>query len=446
MGAAAFGGTHMSRKIPGNQSHLSDSDRAHIEEALNRNLPFTHIARFLFKDPSTIAKEVKKHRVFQKPNHFNDGARNQCLHRPNCEKRNLCQTGNCRALCRRCSNCNAVCPDFTKDVCRRLQRAPYVCNGCDKKQACRREKAYYRCTSAYKAYRQTLVTARQGVNISFEQMAKLDTLVTPLLKRGQSPAHVFATHESEIPISMRSLYRYIDQQHIGARNIDLPRKVRFRPRKRYVNRKPLDRAVREERNHDHFLAFLAEHPDASFVEMDTVEGRKAGKVLLTFFLRSCRLQLAFLLERKTKECVTAAIAAIRQTLGADSFAAIFSVLLTDNGSEFLDPLAIEEGGGCRVFFCNPNSSWQKGALERNHELLRYVLPKGTSFDRFTQDHIALLVNHVNGLCRNSLHGKSPFQMADFLLPSGSLHALGCLPIPPDQVTLIPQLLTSFFRA
>ena len=53
----------MSKYIPGNQKHLTLDDRKYIENALNKGTTFKDIARFLCKDPTTISKEVKAHRL-----------------------------------------------------------------------------------------------------------------------------------------------------------------------------------------------------------------------------------------------------------------------------------------------------------------------------------------------------------------------------------------------
>lgn len=60
----------MSHLIPGNQKNLVLNDRIYIENALNRCLSFKDIARFLCKDPTTISKEVRNHRVHE--SHFHD--------------------------------------------------------------------------------------------------------------------------------------------------------------------------------------------------------------------------------------------------------------------------------------------------------------------------------------------------------------------------------------
>ena len=81
----------MSNLIPGNQKHLTLEDRLSIEKALSHGESFKNIARFLCKDPTTISKEVKKHRLsdwYHKGTFYN--ARNFCVHRYHCRKTNAC--------------------------------------------------------------------------------------------------------------------------------------------------------------------------------------------------------------------------------------------------------------------------------------------------------------------------------------------------------------------
>lgn len=53
----------MSKYIPGNQKHLTLNDRIYIENELAKGTPFKDIAAFLCKDPTTISKEVRAHRL-----------------------------------------------------------------------------------------------------------------------------------------------------------------------------------------------------------------------------------------------------------------------------------------------------------------------------------------------------------------------------------------------
>ena len=115
----------MSKYIPGNQKHLSLEDRKYIERSLNNGSSFKDIARFLCKDPTTISKEVKLHRVsdwYHKGSFLN--AHNFCIHRYHCRKTNVCRKIIlCNIKCTSCPTCNQTCPDFVKEQCNRLDKA-----------------------------------------------------------------------------------------------------------------------------------------------------------------------------------------------------------------------------------------------------------------------------------------------------------------------------------
>ena len=125
----------MSKYIPGNQKHLTLEDRIYIENELNKGTTFKDIAKFLCKDPTTISKEVKAHRIsdwYHKGTFYN--AKNFCVHRYHCRKTNACgKIILCGVKCASCPTCNQTCRDFEKERCSRLDKAPYVCNGCPKK-------------------------------------------------------------------------------------------------------------------------------------------------------------------------------------------------------------------------------------------------------------------------------------------------------------------------
>ena len=136
---------------------------------------------------------------------------------------------------------------------------------------------------------------------------------------------------------------------------------------------------------------------------------------------------------------------LKRTLGDFEFSRLFEVILTDNGTEFSDPESIELSAinGERlsnVFFCDPNASWQKGSIEKNHEYIRYVLPKGTSFAGLTQEDCNLLASHINSVPRKSLNNQSPFEAGQGFIGLDNITKLGISQIPYDDVNLSIRLL------
>ena len=184
--------------------------------------------------------------------------------------------------------------------------------------------------------------------------------------------------------------------------------------------------------------------------MDTVYGTIGGKVLFTIIFTKTELMIAFLCDNRTARCILEKLRFLWEGLGEKMFSDLFPVLLTDNGSEFSDPTTIEvrEDGSLRthVFYCDPSASWQKGAVERNHEFIRLFLPKGSSFDGLVQTQINLMMSHINSYSRPSLHDKTPYEMFAFLYGDGALDSLLrllCLTIiVPDDIILKPSILFS----
>lgn len=154
--------------------------------------------------------------------------------------------------------------------------------------------------------------------------------------------------------------------------------------------------------------------------------------------------LAFLLQDKTRNSVLKVFNWLESILGNQLFEKTFPVFLTDNGIEFSNPLSLEfnyDGvGRTRIFFCNPGASYQKGAIEKNHEFIRYVIPKGTSMDNLTQQDIDLLVNHINSLTRPSLNNATPYDLAEILFDKEVLKKLNLKRIASNEIQLKPNLL------
>ncbi len=425
------------------QKHLTLQDRYTIEEGLNHGYTLTRIAEEVGKDKSTISKEIRKHRI---GNSQKIGNVNDCMNRFQCPIQHLCKDCRVDRDCCRCrkTDCRKVCPEYRSDSCRYTRRAPYVCNGCSMVYDCHRPHFYYRATSAWSSYVERLKASREGISLTGEQLYELDCLLTPLLKQGQSIAHIYAVHRDEIPCSVKTLYNYIDMGILTARNIDLPKKVKYKPRKRKRTEPEIDYACREGRTYKDFLAYMEKNSEANVVELDTVHGaRTKGSVMMTMLLRNTSLMLIFLMPDCTQASVKAVFDQLTDKLGMEEFRKCFPVILTDNGSEFKNPKSLEmtDNGQerTRIFYCDPLASWQKAKLEKNHEYIRRVLAKGQSLEGYTQKDMTLLANHINSTARSSLNNRTPFELAELLNSEKLLKVLGLKKIEHDKVVLTPQL-------
>ena len=424
--------------------HLTLQERYEIQHALDERQTFTQIGSNIGKDPSTIAKEVRNHfTVVESGGH--GFPFNPCINRRKCDVFNLCgDRTKCRvSKCSLCKGCYNHCTDFEEEQCPMLDKPPYVCNGCPNRSGCTLRKHTYSALSANKESVAVRTESRQGISLTPDEVARIDKVITPLVKQGQSIHHICANNADIIMVDEKTIYNYIDKCIFSFSPIDLPRKVRYRPRKKH-NPLKLDKHCYEGRTFNDFQAFMEQNPDTPIVEMDSVEGEKGGKVLMTLFFRETKFMLAFLRDANTARSVNEVVDSLYVSLGPDFFRNLFPVILTDRGSEFSNPLAIEfDSEGNRrthVFYCNPNSPNQKGGIEVTHELIRRVIPKGTSLNRFQQEDINLMMDNINSYGRKKLNNRSAYQSFSFLYGEDVLAKLGAHYIESNDIVLTPKLL------
>ncbi len=424
--------------------HFTLSDRINIEYYLNNAYSFKGIGRELNRDCTTIAKEVKKHISRKKTGGYGK-AFNNCLHRFDCKHSYLCDNPACKnRYCRFCPRCTFICKDFKEEKCAKLLNPPYVCNGCVELKKCRLEKSVYSASAAQKQYETLRSESRSGITIDESEAKRLDDFISPLIRKGQSIHHICSNNADVLMCSEKTIYNYIDANLFTARNLDLPRKVRYHPRAKSVNPFKVDKTCRVGRTYKDFVAYMSENLDTPVVEMDSVEGVKGGKVLLTIHFVEPQFMLAFLRDANTSRSVIDIFEELYRQLNPDVFIRLFPVLLGDNGSEFSNPSAIEfDSQGNRrthIFYCDPSAPYQKGAAENNHELIRRIVPKGHSFNNYNQDDINMMMNHINSYARKKLNNQSPYQVFSFFHGTDILKKFGAVLIPANEVTLKPELL------
>ncbi len=251
----------------------------------------------------------------------------------------------------------------------------------------------YKASYAQKEYELVRRESRSGFALSESELRQINDIVSPLLIKGQSLHHIAVHHADELMKSERTLYSYINSGLFTARNLDMPRTVRMRPRKNVSKNLKVDRACRLGRDFSCFQTYMEEHPDLSIRQIDSVEGSKGGAVLLTIHFVEQGLQLAFLRQHNDSQSVIDIFNRLYLGLRPDVFIELFPVLLADNGSEFSNPSAIE-------------SDMQGNPRTR----------------------------------RKKLGNKSPYEMFKFQYGKELLDAFHLQKIPADEIILSPALL------
>jgi len=391
--------------------HLSLDDRVEIQECLNKGVSFKAMARRIGKDPTTVSKEVKKHiHIKENPHNKHDGT------------------------------------TVVKKPCPLLSKAPFVCNPCSKKHlGCGYQKQYYNAQIAQREYEALLVEARDGIALTRETFFAGDKIIAQEMKKGQRLYHVMETHD--VPFSKSTAYRNLHKGYLSVSKLDFPRVAKFKPRKQHKG-DYIPKAAKVGRTYNDFRMFIEENNIKSWVEMDTVIGRIGGKVIMTFDFTFCNFMFGLLLDNKTAAEAALKITMLKNALydGGVRFGDIFPLLLTDNGGEFANVLAFTQDligePETDLFFCDPNCSFQKPRVEKNHTIFRDIVPKGSSFDCFTQETVNLIFSHVNGIKRKILNGKTPYEMFSFLHSKDVAALLGIAEVHATEVIQSPLLLKS----
>lgn len=428
-------------------------DRKDIEYGIAKGNPLKKIAKDLGKGTSTITNEILKNRThFEAMHHFS----NDCIHAQECNKGNLCGDSKCPFACKWCrkadtiGKCNTRCPDYSSIKCSFLLYPPYVCNNCQQKNYCTKDRYLYIAKEAEEASTNRRSNSRKGSQLSKEDLDKIDKLLFKLIvKKGQSIAHIMSKYAKELKVCERTLYNYIEKRYLKTMDVDLRRKVKYAPRKSDPNKddKRKDRSFRLGRSYADFNDYVTSNTDQMVFEMDTVIGKQGEpKRVLTLLFRRNSILMIFLLPNGKASSVQAVFDWIEHHLGIDAFRRLFPVGLGDNGAEFqqVESIELNPQGEYRtnIYYCDPMASWQKGAIEKAHEFIRYVLPKGTSFQKLEQEDFTLIMNHINSFRRKSLNGLCPYELID---PNDAdmkalMKILKMELIPPENVCLKPSLL------
>lgn len=353
---------------------LTIEDRMLIEELLKHNYKLKDISRIIEVESSTISREIKNRRIS--------------------DKRNI--------------------------ECEKTNKYPFICYNCSKKVHCNKKRYYYNYKEAQKDYDNKLKYSRIGIDMSIDEVEYWNDYFKDKIKDKNQPIlHIFKNIENVFPKSIQSFYKYVHKGYFTSINDEmLARSFSYKPRNKVKKIKTItkDNIVKKGRRISDFETYVKNNPDCSIVEMDTVIGKfEDTKCILTLYFRNTKLMLMFLIKKYKPSEVTKIFNDIRKNIGNDLYKKLFEVILTDNGWEFSKPDDIEFNHKTgekliSVFYTEPYSSWQKGSIERNHEFIRYVIPKGITFDNLIKKNVNDIMNNINNVQRKSLDYQTPYQL------------------------------------
>ena len=388
------------------KNRLTIENRMLIEQLLRLNYKQNAIAKIIDVEPSTISREIKNRRI----------------------------TGN-----------------GIFKMCEKTDKYPFVCNGCPNKAHCRKKKYYYNYKKAQEKYEYTLRNSRTGIDMSIDEIDYWNDYFKDKIKDKNQPIlHLFNNIKQEFPKSIQTFYSYIHKGYFSYINDEmLPRSFSYKPRKRLNKTDNLrydSNSIRNNRKIDNMNNYLQEHPNANIVEMDTVIGKfEDKKCILTLYFRNSKLMLMFLVDKYKTSSISNIFKLLKKQLGNNDFKKMFEIILTDNGWEFSKPEEIELDNKTNeklinIFYTDSYSSWQKGGIERNHEFIRYIIPKGISFDNLTNKNIIDMMNNINNVSRKSLSYDTPYNIFLNIYGNEITKKLHLTHISKDEVNLSYNIL------
>ena len=386
------------------KERLTIEDRLLIEELLKLDYKLKDIANVIDVHSSTISREIKNRRI----------------------------------------------SDQRSEICEKTNRYPFICYNCPKKVHCNKNRYYYNYKVAQKDYNNKLKYSRIGIDMSIDEVEYWNDYFKDKIKDKNQPIlHIFKNIEDEFPKSIQSFYKYVHKGYFPSINDEmLARSFSYKPRNKTKKIKTItkENIIKKGRRMSDYEEYIKNNQDCNVVEMDTVIGQfEDKKCLMTLYFRKSKLMLVFLIKKYKPSEVSKVFKAIKKNIGNELYKAMFEVILTDNGWEFSKPEDIEfdsETGEklISLFYTEPYSSWQKGGIERNHEFIRYIIPKGITFDNLTKKNTIDIMNNINNVQRRSLDYQTPYQ--NFLEEYGEdiSNKLHLQYIPKDEINLSYKLL------
>ncbi len=395
-----------------NYVHLNKEQRSTIEYLINEGYNFTFISNSIKMDRTTISKEIRRNRHIKNSLFFD-----------------YSETGIQRAI----------------NSCDKLSKPPYCCNHCKDKHSCSKYHLYYNASKAHKHSLDTLSETRKGLDISKEEIEQINKNIIPLIQnKKQSVNQVFTNHPDILCMSKPTFYKYVDLGVIAISNLDLPRKVSYKKRKHNKDKSyKRELALSIGRTYEDYIIKINNEKKLKIWQLDTVIGLNSdNKTLMTFLLVETNFMIIRLLDKKNVECINKEFTKLKSDLGIELYSQFINVILTDNGSEFFDPIHMEynlETGEklLSVYYCHPDSPEEKAELECNHKYIRYYLPKKTSFESLTPKQVKQMEDNINNIPRDIFGGKTPYELTNELYPE-LIEKLNSKYIAPDDVTLNPK--------
>ena len=315
--------------------HLNAEERKIIERMLREGANKGEIARALFRDKSTIKREIKRGSVIQR-------RQNPYASR------------------------NPKVPDYLEEHVYFWDVGQRVYEG--NRENCGSKNKVVACND--------LVSFVEGKILGPEKWS-------PDAAIGYAKANALFPGQS---FSTKTFYNWIDDGLVKVKNIDLLLKVRLRPKKSRKERKEkLGKSIEER------PAIVDTREEFGHWEGDGIVGKGGQGHLISLVERKLGVGLLFNAGDRKNDKIVEIIDGLEAEYGPH-FQSIFKTITFDNGTEFSDSAAMEGDGRTQVYYAHPYSSFERGTNENWNGIVRRFIPKGRCFDDLKDGDIRR-INH-----------------------------------------------------
>jgi len=241
---------------------------------------------------------------------------------------------------------------------------------------------------------------------------KLRNVVASKLALEWSPEQISGWLKVEYPddpsmhVSHETIYKSLFIQARGVLKKELVRHLRTR---RYIRCSGKKRADAELRGKIPDMVSIrersAEAEDRAIPghwEGDLLSGSK-GSHIITLVERHSRFTSLIKVQDRTAATVTAALCRHVRTLPKS----LRRSLTWDRGKEMSNHMNFSVATDVKVYFCDPQSPWQRGSNENTNGLLRQYFPRGTDLSRYTQSQLDKVALRLNQRPRETLGFQTP---------------------------------------
>ena len=365
----------------------SAAERRELWQRWKRGESFADIARALDRVPATIYCTIRREGGIAPPER-----RRSRLALTLCEREEISRGIASGRSARRIAACLGRSPStVTREIYRHGGRSSYRAAEADQRawQDARRPQV---CKLAGERALSRLVAAKLAEDWSPEQIAGWLKLTFPA--------------DQTMRVSHETIYLTLFIQARGALKAELVAHLR---RKHSIRRPKA--AKRENRGQGQIIGAVsirerpAEAEDRAIPghwEGDLISGA-ANTYLATLVERHSRFVMLIPVKGKDTRSVTSALSEHVQRLPEQLRAS----LTWDRGTEMAEHANFTVATDVKVYFCDPQSPWQRGSNENTNGLLRQYLPKGTDLSKLTQPQLEQIASKLNTRPRETLAFKTP---------------------------------------